>query len=51
MREIKFPTKWLIVGAIMVFLGTSFLAISMNSTVFGHGRHISESISHYVGLE
>lgn len=51
MRKIKFPTKWLIVGAIMVFLGTSFLAISMNSTVFGHGLHISESISHYVGLE
>ncbi len=50
-RQNSLPSKWLIVGALAIFLGTAFLSIALNSTVFGHGLNISESISHYVGLE
>lgn len=51
MNKVKTPSKWLIVSAMAVFLGTSMLAIAINSTVFRHGFNISWSISHYVGLE
>lgn len=47
----KIPSKWLIVGALAVFLGTSFIAIFINATVLEHGFHLEYSISHYVGLE
>lgn len=50
-RNKNMPSKWLIVGAMMVFLGTAFISIAMNSEVFGYGLHLNESISHYVGLE
>lgn len=51
MNKKTLPSKWLIVGAMMVFIGTAFLGIAINSTVFRYGFDISESISHYVGLE
>lgn len=45
------PSKWLIVGAMMVFVGTAFLGIAVNSVIFRHGFYTEWSISHYVGLE
>lgn len=51
MERVKMPSKWLILGALAVFLGTAFLAIAINSTVFNYGFHWEYSISHYVGLE
>lgn len=51
MKRVRFPSKWLIVGAMMTFLGTSFLIIAMNSEIFGYGFHTEYTISHYVGLE
>ena len=50
-RNPKLPSKWLIVGAMMVFLGSAFISIYINSYVFNYGLHLNESISHYVGLE
>ncbi len=47
----ELPSKWLIVGAMMIFLGTAFIAIFVNSFVFNYGLHLDQSISHYVGLE
>lgn len=51
MNSPKTPSKWLIVSAMAIFLGTSMLSIAVNSTIFQHGFDISKSISHYVGLE
>lgn len=50
-KKAELPSKWLIVGALMVFLGTAFLGIVANSTMFRHGFNTAWSISHYVGLE
>lgn len=50
-RNAQLPSKWLIVGAMAVFLGVAFIAIYINSFVFGYGLHLDETISHYVGLE
>ena len=51
MNDKKMPSKWLVLCAMAVFLGSSFLSIAINSDIFGHGFDVSQSISHYVGLE
>ncbi len=50
-KQTKFPSKWLIIGAMMSFLGTAFLIIAINSIVFRHGFHPNLTISRYVGME
>lgn len=51
MKPNKFPSKWLMVGAIGSFLGTAALIIALNSIVCRYGFHIDYTISRYVGLE
>lgn len=51
MKRTKFPSKWLIIGAMMTFLGTAFLIIAINSIIFRHGFHPDLTISRYVGME
>lgn len=51
MKPAKFPSKWLIIGAMMSFLGTAFLIVAINSVIFHHGFHPDKTISNYVGME
>lgn len=49
--SIKVARRWLMAGAIGIFLFTALMGIILNSTVMGYGFHAEYSISRYVGLE